>query len=60
MGLDDAYKRRQEEDSNVANRNAEEAWENLNNINRKQTELVSAYALIAIAAELRAARKAVS
>jgi len=60
MSLSDGIKRKQEEAYFEAARQAENCWENIDETYQKfphETEIVSTMALVAIAAELRAARK---
>jgi len=59
MSLGDGIKRKQEEDYFKAAREAERRWEYLDRVygNDDSTEIISTFALVAIAAELRAARK---
>ena len=60
MALDDGIKRKAEEDYFKAARQAEQHWCNLDlaaETRPNETEVVSTMALVAIAAELRAARK---
>jgi hypothetical protein len=59
MGVDDSIKRKAEEDYFEAAREAERRWEYLDRVygNQDSTEIISTFALVAIAAELRATRK---